>query len=94
MASSDKTTKLRSSDEGMRIVTSTSPLNDIKRPVYGAVDVHKSGLMATACVTDKESLNVVFYVRQFPSSNCDIRLMDDCSLSMALWISAWNQPRN
>lgn len=61
-------------DDGTRIVT--SPLNDIKRPVCGAVDVHKSVLMA-ACVTDRESLSAVFYVRQFTSSNSDIRLIAD-----------------
>ncbi len=88
MASSNKHSKLRACDEGRytsdglknvtlddgtRVVT--SPSNDIKRPVCGSVDVHKSILMAAACVTDKESLNAVFYVRQFTSSNSDIRLM-------------------
>ena len=88
MASSNKHAKLLPCDEGrytsdgLRNVTLedgtrviTSPLNDIKRPVCGAVDVHKSVLMAAACVTDKESLSAVFYVRQFTTSNSDIRLM-------------------
>lgn len=88
MASSNKHAKLLPCDEGrytsdgLRNVTLedgtrviTSPLNDIKRPVCGAADVHKSVLMAAACVTDKESLSAVFYVRQFTTSNSDIRLM-------------------
>lgn len=88
MASSNKHSKLRACDEGrytsdgLKNVTLddgtrviTSPSNDIKRPVCGAVDVHKSVLMAAACVTDGESLSAVFYVRQFTASNSDIRLM-------------------
>lgn len=96
MASSNNRTKLRPCDEGMytseglknltlndgtRIVT--SPVTDIKRPVCAGIDVHKSVLMAAICVTDKETLNAVFYVRQFTSSNSDIRLM-------AEWFSSYN----
>ena len=96
MASSNNRTKLRPCDEGMytseglknltlddgtRIVT--SPVTDIKRPVCAGIDVHKSVLMAAICVTDKETLNAVFYVRQFTSSNGDIRLM-------AEWFSSYN----
>ena len=60
-------------DNGTRVVT--SPQTDIKRPVCAGIDVHKSILMATVCVTDKETLKAVFYVRQFTSANSDIRRM-------------------
>lgn len=87
MASSNKHSKLRACDEGRytsdglknvtlddgtRVITSSS--NDIKLPVCGAVDVHKSVLMAAASVTDGEYLSAVFYVRQFTASNSDIHL--------------------
>ena len=62
-------------DDGTRIVT--SPQTDIKRPICAGIDVHKSILMAAVCVTDKDTLKAVFYVRQFTSSNSDIRLMAD-----------------
>lgn len=60
-------------DDGTRIVT--SPVTDIKRPVCAGIDVHKSVLMAAICVTNKETLSAVFYVRQFTSANSDIRRM-------------------
>ena len=62
-------------DDGTRIVT--SPVTDIKRPVCAGIDVHKSVLMAAICVTNKETLSAVFYVRQFTSANSDIRRMAD-----------------
>ena len=70
-------TELRNAvlDDGTKIVT--TPVNDIKLPVCGGIDVHKKILMACACVTDKETLAAVYYVRQFTSSNSDIRLMAD-----------------
>ena len=70
-------TELRNAvlDDGTKVVT--TPVNDIKRPVCGGIDVHKKILMACACVTDKETLTAVYYVRQFTSSNSDIRLMAD-----------------
>ena len=37
--------------------------------------MHKSVLIAAACVTDKEALSAIFYVRQFIASDSDIRLM-------------------
>lgn len=60
-------------DDGTRVVT--SPVTDIKRPVCAGIDVHKSVLMAAICVTNKETLSAVFYVRQFTSANSDIRRM-------------------
>lgn len=60
-------------DDGTRVVT--SPQTNIKRPVCAGIDVHKSILMAAVCVTDKETLKAVFYVRQFTSANSDIRRM-------------------
>lgn len=62
-------------DDGTRVVA--SPVSDIKRPVCAGIDVHKSVLMAAVCLTDKETLKAVFYVRQFTSSNSDIRRMAD-----------------
>lgn len=67
-------------DDGTKVVT--APVNDIKRPVCGSIDVHKSILMACTCVTDKATLSAVFYVRQFTSSNSDIR-------RMAEWFSGY-----
>ena len=60
-------------EDGTRVVTSAD--GDIKRPVCAGVDVHKEILMATVCITDPETLNAVFYVRQFKSTNNDIRSM-------------------
>ena len=67
-------------DDGTKVVT--APVTDIKRPRCGSVDVHKNIPMACACVTDNETLSAVFYVRQFTSSNSDIR-------SMAEWFSGY-----
>ncbi len=67
-------------DDGTKVVT--APVNDIKRPVCGSIDVHKNILVACACVTDTETLSAVFYVRQFTSSNSDI-------LRMAEWFSGY-----
>lgn len=66
-------------DDGTRVVT--SPQTDIKRPVCAGVDVHKSILMAAVCVTDKNTLKAVFYVRQFTTANSDIRRMSVWLLS-------------
>ena len=76
------TSELKSAtlDDGTKVVT--APVTDIKRPRCGSVDVHKNILMACACVTDNETLSAVFYVRQFTSSNSDIR-------SMAGWFSGY-----
>ena len=60
-------------DDGTKIVT--APVNDIKRPLCGGIDVHKNILMAAACVTDKATLKAVFYVKGFTTSNSDIRKM-------------------
>ena len=60
-------------DDGTKVVT--APITNIKRRICGGIDVHKSVLMACACVTDKETLSAVFYVRQFTSSNSEIRRM-------------------
>lgn len=68
-------------DDGTRVVT--SPVTDIKRPVCAGIDVHKSVLMAAVCVTDPKTLKAVFYVRQFTSSNSDIRCM-------AEWFSSYS----
>ena len=60
-------------DDGTRVVT--SPQTDIRRPVCAGIDVHKSILMAAICITDKNTLKAVFYVRQFTTANSDIRRM-------------------
>ena len=60
-------------DDGTRVVT--SPQTDIKRPICAGIDVHKSILMAAVCITDKETLKAIFYVRQFTAANSDIRRM-------------------
>lgn len=60
-------------DDGTRVVT--SPTTDIKRPVCAGIDVHKELLMVAVCRTDPASLNALFYVRQFTSSNSDVRRM-------------------
>lgn len=65
-------------DDGTRVVT--SPQTDIKRPICAGIDVHKSILMAAVCVTDKNTLKAVFYVRQFTTANSDIRRMADWML--------------
>ena len=62
-------------EDGTRVVTSAD--GDIKRPVCAGIDVHKEILMAAVCKTDSETLKAVFYVRQFRSSNSDIRSMAD-----------------
>ena len=67
-------------DDGTRVVTSSD--SDIKRPVCAGIDVHKEILMAAVCKTDPETLNAVFYVRQFKSTNSDIR-------SMAEWLKGY-----
>lgn len=60
-------------DDGTRVITSAD--GDIKRPVCAGIDVHKEILMAAVCRTDSQTLNAVFYVRQFKSTNSDIRTM-------------------
>lgn len=60
-------------DDGTRVITSAD--GDIKRPVCAGIDVHKEILMAAVCRTDPETLKAVFYVRQFQSTNKDIRNM-------------------
>ncbi len=60
-------------DDGTRIVT--SPTTDIRRPVCAGIDVHKEVLMAAICRTDPKTLDAVFFVRQFSSSNSDVRRM-------------------
>ena len=67
-------------DDGTKVVT--APVTDIKRPVCGSIDVHKNILMACACLTDNKTLSAVFYVREFTSSNSDIR-------RMAEWFSGY-----
>ena len=67
-------------EDGTRVVTSAD--GDIKRPVCGSIDVHKEILMAAVCRTDPQTLNAVFYVRQFKSTNSDIR-------SMAEWFKSY-----
>ena len=62
-------------EDGTRVVTSAD--GDIKRPVCAGIDVHKEILMAAVCKTDSKTLKAVFYVRQFRSSNSDIRSMAD-----------------
>lgn len=62
-------------DDGTRILT--SPATDIRRPVCAGIDVHKSVLMAAVCVTDPDTFNARFYVRQFTTTNDDIRRMAD-----------------
>lgn len=60
-------------DDGIRVVT--SPTTDIRRPVCAGIDVHKEILMAAVCRTDPATLSALFYVRQFTSSNSDVRRM-------------------
>ena len=60
-------------DDGTRVITSAD--GDIKRPVCAGIDVHKEILMAAICKTDPKTLNAAFYVRQFKSTNSDIRTM-------------------
>ena len=67
-------------DDGARVVTSAD--GDIKRPVCAGIDVHKDILMAAVCRTDPQTLNAVFYVRQFRSTNSDIH-------SMAEWLKGY-----
>lgn len=74
-------------DDGTRVITSAD--GDIKRPVCAGIDVHKEILMAAVCKTDPKTLNAVFYVRQFKSTNSDIRTMGACQ-AMACRMSAWN----
>ena len=68
-------------DDGTRVVT--YPKTDIKRPICAGIDVHKSILVAAVCVTDMESLKAVFYVRQFTTSNSDVR-------RLAKWLLGYN----
>ncbi len=68
-------------EDGTRVVTSAD--GDIKRPVCAGIDVHKEILMAAVCRTDPQTLNAVFYVRQFKSANSDIR-------SMAEWFKSYS----
>lgn len=68
-------------EDGTRVVTSAD--GDIKRPVCAGIDVHKEILMAAVCKTDPQTLNAVFYVRQFKSTNSDIR-------SMAEWFKSYS----
>lgn len=67
-------------EDGTRVVTSAD--GDIKRPVCAGIDVHKEILMAAVCKTNPQTLNAVFYVRQFKSTNNDIR-------SMAEWFKSY-----
>ena len=67
-------------DDGTRVVTSAD--GDIKRPVCAGIDVHKEILLAAVCRTDPQTLNAVFYVRQFRSTNSDIH-------SMAEWLKGY-----
>lgn len=67
-------------DDGTRVVT--SPATDIRRPVCAGIDVHKAILMAAVCITDPTTLSALFYVRQFTSSNSDIR-------NMAQWLKSY-----
>lgn len=60
-------------DDGTRVVA--SPTTDIRRPVCAGIDVHKETLMAAVCRTDPATLGALFYVRQFTSSNSDVRRM-------------------
>lgn len=60
-------------DDGTRVVV--SPTTDIRRPICAGIDVHKEILMAAVCRTDPATLNAVFYVRRFTSSNSDVRAM-------------------
>jgi len=60
-------------EDGTRVVTSAD--GDIKRPVCAGIDVHKEILMAAVCETDPQTLQAAFYVRQFKSTNSDIRRM-------------------
>ena len=65
--------------DGTKVVTSTD--TNIKRLICAGIDVHKSILMAAVCVTSHEDLNATFYVKQFTSSNSDIRRMAEWLLS-------------
>ena len=67
-------------DDGTRVVTSVD--GDIKRPVCAGIDVHKEILMVAVCITDTKTLKAVFYVRQFKSTNSDIR-------NMAQWLQSY-----
>lgn len=67
-------------DDGTRVVT--SPTTDIRRPVCAGIDVHKEILMAAVCITDPATLSALFYVRQFTSSNSDVR-------KMAEWLKSY-----
>lgn len=62
-------------DDGTRVVTSTD--SDIKRSDCASIDVHKEILMAAVCKTNPATLGAVFYVRQFTSTNSDIRRMGE-----------------
>lgn len=66
--------------DGTRVVHSTD--GDIKRPICAGIDVHKKILMAAVCKTDMKTLESVFYVKQFLSSNNDIR-------KMATWLKEY-----
>ncbi len=59
--------------DGTRVVNSS--VTDIKRPKCAGIDVHKSKLMAAVCITDPETLKARFYVKEFSSTNSDIRAM-------------------
>ena len=73
-------------DDGTKVVT--APITNIKRRICGGIDVHKSVLMACACVTDKETLSAVFYVRQFPQPQ-DFRYPLDGYRSLRSWYRRW-----
>lgn len=62
-------------EDGTRVVSSAD--SDIKRPICAGIDVHKKILMAAVCKTDTQTLKATFYVRQFLSTNDDIRRMAD-----------------
>ncbi len=66
-------------DDGTRVITSAD--GDIKRPVCVGINVYKEVLMAAVCRTDPKTLNAVFYVRQFKSTNSDVR-------TMAAWLQS------
>ena len=61
--------------DGTKVITTVNA--NIKRPICAGIDVHKSTLMAAVCVTDHDSLDAIFYVKPFSTSNSDIRRMAD-----------------
>ena len=66
-------------EDGTRVITSAD--GDIRRPVCAGIDVHKEILMVAVCKTDPKTLNALFFVKRFKSTNSDIR-------SMAEWFKS------